>query len=134
MKLSKEHKTTSFLSESVQLDGNLEVRGGIRIDGIINGTIKSESTIFCGDTAVIEGRISTKSLVSSGKIKGFVSAEDTIRINKPGSIEGEIKTCVLGIDKDVFFHAKCTLVSPKNNHPPKFKKPKLPRKAIQNRA
>ncbi len=133
MKFLKEQKTTSFLSKSVQLDGKLVVKGGIRIDGVINGTVESKSTIFCGDTAVIEGQIITKSLVSSGKIKGSVSAEDTIKINQPGSIEGEIKTCNLGVERDVFFDAKCTLVSPKNNHPPRYKKPKLPRIAIPNR-
>jgi cytoskeletal protein CcmA (bactofilin family) len=132
MKLSKEHKTTSFLSQAVQLNGNLVVKGGIRIDGTIIGTIKSESTIFFGDTAVMDGEISTKSLVSSGRIKGTVSAKDTVKINQPGSIEGQITTSVLSVDRDVFFNAKCTLTNPQNNHPPKLKTPKLPRKAIPN--
>ena len=74
-------------SEKGSEKGNAKAaKAGIRIDGVINGTIKSKSTIFCGDSAVIEGKISAHSLVSSGKIKGLVSAEDTIKINRSGSI------------------------------------------------
>lgn len=133
MKFAKETKTTSFLSESIELNGNLDVRGGIRVDGTIIGSLKSESTIFIGETAIIEGDISTQSLISSGKISGRVHAEDTVKITHHGSIEGEIKTCTLGIDKDVYFNAKCQLLSPKNNHPPTTKQPRVPRKAIPER-
>jgi len=133
LKFTKEQKTNSFLSASVELEGKLTVKGGIRIDGTLNGFLESESTIFLGDTAVINAQIVTKSLVSSGKIKGSIAAEDTVNINYPGSVEGEIKTCNLSIEKDVFFNAKCQLLSPQNNHLPKKKKPKFPRKAIPNR-
>ncbi len=133
MKLAKDFKTTSFLSESCELKGNLHTKGGIRIDGKINGLLNCESTIYIGETAEIEADITTKSLVSGGAIVGNITAEDTVHINAPGSVEGEIRTCNLGIEKDVFFNGRCQLLSPKDNKRPQLNKPRFPRKAISNR-
>ena len=133
MKFSKELKTTSFLSEYIELKGNLFVKGGIRIDGSFKGALESEATIYIGKSALVEAQIVTKSLVSSGKIVGNINAEDTVKINKPGHMQGIIQTCTLGIEKEVFFDGKCQLLSPPNNHKPKTTTPKLPRKAIPNR-
>jgi len=133
VKLEKENKTTSFLSESCELKGHLHTKGGIRIDGKLSGTLNCESVVYVGETGEIEAEIATKSLVSGGKITGNITAEDTVHINSPGSIEGEIRTCNLGIEKDVFFNGKCHLLSPKDNKRPELSKPRLPRKAIPNR-
>lgn len=133
MKLGKDQKTTSFLSESCELKGNLQTKGGIRIDGRIDGTLTCESTIFVGEKGKIDADIVTKSIVSGGEIVGNITAEDTVQLNSPGSMEGEIKTCYLGIEKDVFFNGKCHLLSPRDNKRPVLNRPKIPRKAIPNR-
>lgn len=133
MKFNKEFKTTSFLSDACELKGNLHTTGGIRIDGKVKGSINCRSTIFVGETAEIEAEIVTRSLVSGGSITGNIIAEDTVQVNKPGSIRGEIKTSRLGIEKDVYFNGKCQLLSPRNNKKPKSNTPRLPRRAIQNR-
>ncbi len=133
MKQDREFKTTSFLSESCELKGNLHVKGGIRIDGQISGNLICGSTIYVGETAKIEAEIVTKSIVSGGSIIGNITAEDTVQINSPGSIEGEIRTCHLGIEKEVYFNGKCQLLSPKENKRPELKNPRIPRKAIPNR-
>jgi cytoskeletal protein CcmA (bactofilin family) len=132
-KLGKEHKTTSFLSESCELKGNLYVSGGIRIDGSLQGTLECESTIYVGESGKIEAEISTRSLVSGGDIKGNITAEETVQINHPGSVKGDIRTCNLGIEKDAFFNGKCQLLSPRDNPKPELKNPKAPRKAIPHR-
>ena len=132
-KFLKEFKTTSFLSESLDLSGNLYVKGGIRIDGTLKGQLNSESTVYVGDEAVVDADIVTKSIISSGTVRGTISAEDTVKIMNPGRLEGEVETCNLEIEKDVFFNGKCRLLSPKNNIQPKLATPKDPRKPIPNR-
>lgn len=133
MKSNKEFKTTSYLSESCELNGRLYTRGGIRIDGKLKGTLSCDSTIFVGDTAEIEAEIVTGSLVSGGKITGNIAAEDTVQINRPGSVKGEIRACRLGIEREVMFDGKCQLISPKQNNRPEIPRPKAPRKALQGR-
>lgn len=133
VKLSKEHKTSSFLSESCELKGDLNLKGGIRIDGQLTGTLTSDSTIYVGETGKVEAEISTKSLVSGGEIVGNITAEETVQILSPGSVKGEIKTSRLGIEKDVYFNGRCQLLVPKENQRSELSQPKSPRKAIPNR-
>lgn len=131
MKFNQESKTTSFLSDACELKGNLFSKGGIRIDGKIQGTLNCESTVFIGETAEVEADVTTKSLIAGGSITGSITAEDTVQINRPGSIRGEILTGNLRIEKDVYFNGRCRLLNPKdNNNRTVLMKPKSPRKAI----
>ena len=119
----KEAKTTSFLSENVELLGKLHLAGGIRIDGKIKGEIISRSTIFIGDTALVEARIISESLISSGNIKGNINADQLVQLNNPGTLEGDVQTCAMNIERGAYFNGKCQLLIPQNNKRPKLAPP-----------
>ncbi|OGG96475.1 MAG: hypothetical protein A2508_05215 [Candidatus Lambdaproteobacteria bacterium RIFOXYD12_FULL_49_8] len=126
-------KTTSFLSENLELKGTLKLEGGIRIDGTIEGSIESRSTIYLGESAKVLGTIVTENLVSSGSIIGQITALETVRIKTPGHFKGEVTAGNLVIDEKVFFDGNCRLSSPKQIEPPKLNHPKPARKAIAER-
>ena len=130
---SKGSKTTSFLSENVEINGNLHAKGGIRVDGKVKGVLRCDSAIYVGEQAKIEADIATHSLLSSGSIRGRIVAEDTVKIYRPGSVSGEIRTCNLEIEKDVYFNGRCQILRPQNNKHPEPKSLKKPRKAIPER-
>ena len=107
------HKTTSFLAEGTELEGTLEVKGGIRIDGKVKGEIKSESVIYLGDQAVIEANITAEGVISSGKIVGDVKTGQQVMLSVPGHLQGAIETRELILEKGVYFDGTCTLLDAK---------------------
>lgn len=133
MKPKKEIKTTSFLSENIELKGKLYTKEGIRIDGKVVGCIQSDGPVYIGKSAKIEAEISSHSVISSGSISGNVKAQEEVRINYPGVLEGNIHTSNFTIEKGVFFTGRCQILIPYNN--PKNDTPKFhfPRKAISHR-
>lgn len=133
MKNIKDTKTTSFLAESIELSGNLYTKGGIRIDGKITGRIESSSTVYIGDSAKVTAEIIADNVVTSGSVLGNVSAERTVKINSPGILEGEVKTCNLGIEQGVYFNGRCQILSPKKNLRPKTISLRVPKKPIEHR-
>ena len=133
MRLSREAKTTSFITENVELHGNLSVQGGIRIDGYLHGRIESNATIYIGNSGRVKAKIIAKSVISSGWVCGNLTAEDLVKINYPGTLEGEITTCEMGIEEGVFFNGECHILSPKKNLRPKAVKLRRPKKAISHR-
>lgn len=133
MKSIKDTKTTSFLAETIELSGNLYTKGGIRIDGSITGRIESASTIYIGDSARVTAEIVAQNVVTSGSVLGNVSAEKTVKINAPGIVEGEIRTCNLGIEQGVYFNGRCEILSPKHNPRPKTISLRVPKKPIPHR-
>ena len=109
----RDHKTTSFLAEGTELEGVLQVKGGIRIDGKVKGEIQSESVIYVGDQAVIDANISAEGVISSGRITGDIKTGQQVMVSVPGSIKGAIETRELILEKGVYFDGTCTLVDSK---------------------
>jgi len=105
-------KTTSFLGEGTELEGRLEVRGGLRIDGHLKGSILSGSVVTLGDSADVEADIHAEAVISSGRIVGDIEAAEHVQLSLPGSVTGAIKTRELTLEKGVFFDGSCTIVEP----------------------
>ena len=105
-------KTTSFISEGTVLEGVLEVKGGIRIDGALKGTIHSDSVVILGDTAQVQANIVAAVVVSSGKVEGDIHSETQVQVNLPGSVKGSIRTRELILEKGVFFEGSCQIIEP----------------------
>lgn len=104
------YKTTSFLGEGTELEGHLEVSGGIRIDGKIKGDLRSGSVVFLGKTAEVKGNIYAEAVISSGRIVGDISKAQQVHITLPGSIKGQIETCELVLEKGVSFDGSCRII------------------------
>ena len=112
MKDYRHAKTTSFLSEGTELEGRLDVKGGLRIDGKMKGSIYSGSVVTLGDSAHVEADIHARAVISSGHVEGdIVSAEHT-QLSLPGSVKGSIQTRELILEKGVFFDGSCKITEP----------------------
>jgi len=105
-------KTTSFISEGTVLEGILEVKGGIRIDGRVKGAIHSDSVVILGDTARVNADIIAAVVVSSGKVEGDIHSETQVQVSLPGSLKGSIRTRELILEKGVFFEGSCQIIEP----------------------
>jgi cytoskeletal protein CcmA (bactofilin family) len=105
-------KTTSFLGEGTELDGRLDVRGGLRIDGKLKGSIRSGSVVTLGDTAHVEADIQALAVISSGHVEGDIVSAEHVQLSLPGSVKGSIRTRELILEKGVFFDGSCTITEP----------------------
>jgi cytoskeletal protein CcmA (bactofilin family) len=105
-------KTTSFLGEGTELEGHLEVQGGLRLDGKLKGSIHSGSVVTLGDTARVEATIHARALISSGRIEGDIVSANHVQLSLPGSVQGSIQTRELILEKGVFFQGSCRIVEP----------------------
>lgn len=105
-------KTTSFLSENTELIGNLTVKGGLRIDGRLKGTIISGSMVTLGENALVQADIKARSVISSGHIEGNILSAEHVQLSLPGSVKGAIQTRELILEKGVFFDGSCKITEP----------------------
>ena len=105
-------KTTSFLGQGTELEGNLEVRGGLRIDGRLKGHIRSGSVVTLGETAVVEADIHAEAVISSGRVVGDIHAAEHVELSLPGAVTGSIRTREITLEKGVFFDGSCPTVEP----------------------
>ena len=105
-------KTTSFLGAGTELEGRLDVRGGLRIDGKLKGSVHSGSVVTLGDTAHVEADIHARAVISSGRIEGDIVSAEHVQLSQPGAVKGSIQTRELVLERGVFFDGSCTIVEP----------------------
>ena len=94
----------TFLGKDVVFKGILTLEGNIRVDGRLEGELRSTGTLIVGEHAVIRGNIMAGILITSGKINGDVIASERIKILKPGIVIGDIRTPSISIEAGAFFH------------------------------
>jgi cytoskeletal protein CcmA (bactofilin family) len=112
MKDFRHAKITSFLGEGTELEGRLEVKGGLRIDGKLKGSVHSGSMVTLGDAAIVEGDIHARAVMSSGRIEGDIVSAEHVQLNLPGSVKGSIQTRELVLERGVYFDGSCTITEP----------------------
>ncbi len=84
----------TLVGENVVVDGNLHFRGGMRIEGKVNGDIRADkdqpSTLILSDKAVVKGSVVVDHLISNGIIQGSVFATELLELQDKSRIEGEV--------------------------------------------
>ena len=94
----------TFLGKDVVFKGVLTLEGNIRVDGRLEGELRSTGTLIIGEHAVIRGNIMAGILITSGNINGNVIASEKIKILKPGIVIGDIRTPAISIESGARFH------------------------------
>jgi cytoskeletal protein CcmA (bactofilin family) len=94
-------------SESV-FKGELSSKGTVRIDGRFEGNINADYLII-GETGIILGDISSKTLIAGGKITGNVRATDSVEIQPKGEIYGDISTTKLSVAEGAVFEGRSSM-------------------------
>lgn len=78
------------------------------MDGEFSGLIHSDSTISVGRTGLIEGDVSAKKLVVTGRFMGTADCEE-IEILSAGRVIGRIACKALVIERGSFFEGESRL-------------------------
>ena len=84
-------KLESFIGANTDLQGELNVKGTLRVDGRIDGKLNAECLIL-GETAVVKGEVTVKKIIVGGKVEGILRAQEILEIKSTGKVLGDIFT------------------------------------------
>tara|TARA_B100000809_G_scaffold257721_1_gene299796 strand:+ start:12313 stop:12768 length:456 start_codon:yes stop_codon:yes gene_type:complete len=102
------------INDGTTLKGNITSNGYFRIDGIIEGNIKTPSKVVIGKTGVVIGTLSCKNADIEGKVKGKLDITGTLSLRATANIEGEVITGKLAVEPGASFNATCSMKGSKN--------------------
>ncbi|MBW1695693.1 MAG: polymer-forming cytoskeletal protein [Deltaproteobacteria bacterium] len=111
--MKKNKKLSAFLGEDTEVEGKLKFHGTLRIDGRFKGEITAIGSLVIGEGGVIEADIHATNVLSSGEIRGAVSADEVIEILEPGKVFGNIEAPNVVIHPGVIFEGNCWTHAPK---------------------
>jgi cytoskeletal protein CcmA (bactofilin family) len=89
----------TLLAKGVVLKGEIHVEGTVRIDGRLDGDIQTKGQVIIGEDGLVQGTITAGSVVSSGRIKAKVMANERVQLMKTATLIGEVLTPSLVIEE-----------------------------------
>ena len=104
----------TIIGKGAKFEGNIEVDHGIRIDGMLKGSVKSSDSIVLGKEGIVDGEIYVKSAIIGGKITGKIQATGKVVLEASAVVNGDLKTSKLVINEGAVFDGACVMKSDKS--------------------
>jgi len=125
--MKKEKNTdriSTFIGADASIDGAIEFKGTIRVDGRVKGNISSNGgTVVVGEKGVVNAEISVNVAVVMGEVNGSIDAKERIEVYPPGRLGGKIQSPNVSIEPGGIFNGNCVM---KSKIEPAGKSPLLP--------
>src|SRR6476646_1732414 len=101
--------SSNVIGKGTVLEGNIETFGNIRIEGRVNGNIKSKSKIALGTGSHVEGNISAQNSDIEGEVKGKVDISELLILKSTAVVHGDIITGKLVVEPGAIFNGNCRM-------------------------
>lgn len=87
-----------------------EIQAGqnsLRIEGDVEGNIRSEGEVTIAPTGVVRGTIQAKHLIVTGRVQGIFRIHECLEIHGTGCVEGEVEVGSLVVDEGGTLQGVC---------------------------
>ena len=101
--------SSNVIGKGTVLEGNIETYGNIRIEGRVNGNIKSKSKIALGAGSHVEGNISAQNADIEGEVNGKVDISEMLVLKSTAVVHGDIITGKLVVEPGAIFNGTCKM-------------------------
>jgi cytoskeletal protein CcmA (bactofilin family) len=89
------------------INGDLETKGDIRIDGKITGDVKSKAKVVVGATGEIIGNINAESAEVCGNVTGDIATTEILFLKESAFINGNILANKLVVENGAVIKGYC---------------------------
>ena len=89
----------SIIAPGTRIVGDCESDGTLRIEGVVEGTVKAAKAVVVGKDGVVRGDIVTQDAVIGGHVTGTVVAESRLELQATCVIDGEIRARRIKLDE-----------------------------------
>ncbi|MEY4593348.1 MAG: hypothetical protein RIR18_2243 [Pseudomonadota bacterium] len=84
----------SLIGEGVHIIGEVRFKGGLRLEGRVNGSVCNDETnvgaLVVGPLGVIEGDVNVTNLIVDGTIRGSIYAQKGVELGRTARVLGNI--------------------------------------------
>lgn len=110
----------TIIGPSIKVKGNFHGQGNIIIEGMVEGSIKTDKFLLIGDKSKISANIEAKDAKIGGEVNGNINISGYLEINSSAKINGDIKTSQISVARGALLNGQLimnknseTLSSPK---------------------
>lgn len=89
----------SIISSQVEIKGEINSSGSVRIDGSVEGRLNIHGDLILGEKGKIKGEIQADNVILAGRIEGNVLAKGRLEITATGTMLGDASCNIIVIDE-----------------------------------
>jgi cytoskeletal protein CcmA (bactofilin family) len=97
------------ITEGTSITGDLTSKSGMRIDGHVQGNVKTPSKVVLGETGVIKGTLECENADIEGKFSGNMTISGTLTLRATAHVDGDVVAGKLAIEPGAAFNATCVM-------------------------
>ena len=105
-------RSQSLIQEGVVIRGEIRAEGDVRLEGTLEGSIRTKSRVIIGGSGVVRADVEAAEILVMGKVNGKLAATRRIELRKGARVEGDLATQSLVIEEGVFFQGKSQMSAP----------------------
>jgi cytoskeletal protein CcmA (bactofilin family) len=102
-------RLNTIIGQGTVIKGECTVKGTVRVDGMIDGSLSASGVAIIGKTGEIKGDLVVQNSIVGGRVDGSVIAEGKIELQSGAKVEGDIKAKKLVVEEGVFFQGYCDM-------------------------
>lgn len=99
----------NVVAKNTSIVGDIISEGDFRIDGSLEGTIKTQGRVIIGAEGSIKGKVESTNADIEGKFSGELIVQKVLAIKSSAHISGEVIVGKLSVEPGATFNASCSM-------------------------
>ncbi|WP_147677685.1 bactofilin family protein [Algibacter pacificus] len=99
----------NIIAKGTKIVGDLVSEGDFRIDGAVNGSIKTRGKVVVGKSGSITGVLEGTDAYFEGFFSGKLALSGTLTLKSTAVIEGEVEIGKLAVEPGATFNVSCAM-------------------------
>lgn len=108
-KMVENSSSQNKIAQGTKLIGDLNSEGDFRIEGVIEGNVKTKGKIVVGKEGFIKGTLQGTDAYFEGKFSGKLALSGTLTLKSSAHIEGEVVVGKLAVEPGATFNVTCVM-------------------------
>ena len=103
------YPSVNIISEGSELEGFLKSEHDIRIGGILNGTLETQSKVIITEQGYVSGDIVCQNADIAGKVSGDVLGKNKVTLRKKAVLDGNVTAKILVVEEGAKVNGLCKI-------------------------
>ncbi|OBQ54955.1 polymer-forming cytoskeletal protein [Tamlana sp. s12] len=99
----------NLIAQGTKIVGDLASEGDFRIDGTIEGNIKTTGKVVVGKSGLIKGTLDGTDAYFEGSFSGKLTLSGTLTLKSSARIDGEVVSGKLAVEPGATFNVTCSM-------------------------
>ncbi|MFT4684046.1 MAG: cytoskeletal protein CcmA (bactofilin family) [Flavobacteriales bacterium] len=101
----------NIISKNTSISGDIHSEGDFRIDGLVEGTIKTSGRVVIGSEGTVKGTVECSNADIEGDFFGKLIVSELLSLKSTAKINGEVFINKLSVEPNATFNATCSMKS-----------------------